>query len=265
MKLVAFLILLFLTLVSLSVYVDTQPRAIPYEEGEIQVTFCPVQNCEGALVSALTNASVTRCAFYDFNLEEVVPLLSRADVLIFEENTDALPFSPVISRGLMHHKFCVLDETTVVTGSMNPTVNGVSKNDNNLLLIHSKVLAHAYTQEFAELSLRKEGYKKNSGRTLVNLSGSLVELYFCPQDACEMQVVRTIQSAQHSLYFMTFTFTSDPIGDAVILAHERGVVVEGVFEKRQNSQWVEYDRLAEFNIPVYWDGNGNTMHHKFPL
>ncbi|MBR9700442.1 hypothetical protein GOV11_01090, partial [Candidatus Woesearchaeota archaeon] len=201
-----------------------------------------------------------RCAFYDLDLPKVIFKLEEkdAEVLIFEENSEGLSFESVGSEGLMHHKFCVLDMEKVVTGSMNPTSNGAYKNDNNLLVIESDTIARRYTSEFSQLGRRK----LRVAPRYVELSGSNIELLFCPQEKCEKAIVSAINSAEKEIKFMTFTFTSDPIGEALLDASDRGVAVQGVFEKRLNPKYSEYPKLLEWGIDVSLDGNSGTMHHK---
>lgn len=58
--------------------------------------------------------------------------------------------------GIMHHKFAVVDETSVATGSFNFTVAADSKNDENLLILADKALAGQYTSAFSEIWRRAE-------------------------------------------------------------------------------------------------------------
>ena len=51
----------------------------------------------------------------------------------------------------MHHKFCVIDESVVVTGSFNWTAQAVNHNQENLLFIENKELALKYNKEFQRL------------------------------------------------------------------------------------------------------------------
>ena len=48
----------------------------------------------------------------------------------------------------MHHKVFIIDNETVITGSMNPTKNGDNRNDENVLIIHNKTLAKEFLEEF---------------------------------------------------------------------------------------------------------------------
>jgi phosphatidylserine/phosphatidylglycerophosphate/cardiolipin synthase-like enzyme len=166
----------------------------------------------------------------------------------------------------MHHKFCVFTSGAremLITGSMNPTENGVRANDNNLLIIESPTLSARYAREFKELASRKDAYKKNApAPATVNISGVVIEQRFCPQERCEEAILREISRAQHDVYFMTFTFTADPVANALLRASERGVHVEGVVERRQESEYAESMRLRDAGIVVLGDGNPKTMHHK---
>ena len=50
--------------------------------------------------------------------------------------------------GLMHDKFCIIDDDKVITGSFNWTVSADLKNDENLLIIHSRKIALEYKKQF---------------------------------------------------------------------------------------------------------------------
>ncbi|HME87420.1 MAG TPA: phospholipase D-like domain-containing protein [Candidatus Nanoarchaeia archaeon] len=48
----------------------------------------------------------------------------------------------------LHHKVFIIDRKIVITGSINPSVNGDTKNDENMLIIHSPRLAESYLHEY---------------------------------------------------------------------------------------------------------------------
>jgi phosphatidylserine/phosphatidylglycerophosphate/cardiolipin synthase-like enzyme len=54
-------------------------------------------------------------------------------------------------EGVLHHKFAVIDDTLVITGSANWTNNGMRHNDENILILESRHLAQQYQQEFDRL------------------------------------------------------------------------------------------------------------------
>ena len=167
---------------------------------------------------------------------------------------------------LMHNKFAVIDQFEVWTGSMNFTINGAYKNDNNLVRLRSSVLAQSYLAEFDEM-FTNGLYGSTSSANTANQSftheGTLIEVYFSPDDNPAGRIIELINNAEHSIQFMAFSFTSDPIGDAIIAAHGRGVEVSGVLETSQASQQGgEFFRLSDEGIDVALDGNPNNMHHK---
>lgn len=51
----------------------------------------------------------------------------------------------------MHHKFAVLDNSVVITGSFNWTMQAVKFNQENILFYENKVIASQYTKEFDRL------------------------------------------------------------------------------------------------------------------
>lgn len=56
---------------------------------------------------------------------------------------------------LMHNKFCVIDNKTVLTGSYNWTINA-NTNDENLTVISDKDLATSYNMEFSKIKNKRE-------------------------------------------------------------------------------------------------------------
>ena len=169
--------------------------------------------------------------------------------------------------GLMHHKFIVIDERYVWTGSYNTTYNGAYKNNNNVILIDSAQLAYNFTEEFRELFLREQ-IGKSADRSVVypqvTLSdGTQVFTYFSPDNDTISPLLKEIQSAETSIHFMAFSFTHDALGKAMCNRFEAGIKVQGVFEGRQvNNRYAEYERMKQAGLSVMLDENSGAMHHK---
>ena len=53
--------------------------------------------------------------------------------------------------GLMHNKFCVIDDLIVYTGSYNHTKSGTTKNDENYIIIKDIGIAHIFETQFQKL------------------------------------------------------------------------------------------------------------------
>ena len=65
--------------------------------------------------------------------------------------------TPRLARGdKLHHKFAVIDNKTVVTGSFNWSPSAAPTNDETLLVIHSPKLAAHFTQEMDRLWVSAE-------------------------------------------------------------------------------------------------------------
>ena len=170
---------------------------------------------------------------------------------------------------LMHHKFTLIDGLEVWTGSMNYSV-GSAYYDNNLLIrLRSSVLAENYAREFNEmfeddrfgpLSIADTPHPE------VRISDSRVETLFAPDDGVAVRLIELIAEAQSEVDFLAFTFTSDPLTEALLEAVDRGVTVRGVIERDQaEGAGSDYARMRQSGIDVRLDNNPGTMHHKLLL
>jgi phosphatidylserine/phosphatidylglycerophosphate/cardiolipin synthase-like enzyme len=240
------------------------------DTGSIEVYFCPRDNCEDKLVDFLSEASdYIHCAVYDLDLPKLSELLieksSSIDVkvIIDEDNQEEFSADFVMvdsGYGLMHNKFCIIDDSKLFMGSFNPTVNGAEKNNNNVLLIESSVLASNYEKAFDNLW---NGERATASSPKIELSGQRVENYFCPKDDCGDEVKEELYQAEESIYFMTFSFTHEGIGNVLLIKNDEDVLVQGIFENRgSGSEYSKFGVLDYQGIPVRKDGNSYTMHHK---
>ena len=249
--------------------VTTQVTSVIRDNGLINVHFCPQENCTRYWIDFADQAERTlHCALYELNEPNIKDFLERKQnevdlqVVIDDDSENDTKVNLVIDKGsaLMHNKFCVIDDSYLVTGSMNPTVNDATKNNNNLLLIHSEKIAALYEQEFDELWNKKRNNKTETSPFIFNTTQ--ITIYFCPEDECADKIIKELQKAEKEIYFMTFSFTHTGITNEILLKHNNSVEVKGVFERRQNSDYSPYDTFLYQGMDVYLDANKNTMHHK---
>ena len=240
------------------------------DSGNIEVYFCPQEDCETALVDFIDSAEeFVHCAFFEVDLDKVrnkllekekeieVKVITDKDYL-YEFDHD---FVKVDSWGLMHNKFCIIDGKKISSGSMNPTNNGATKNNNNLLFINSQVLAANYEAEFQEMW---DGTFKKGDPVLnpiIELDGITIKNYFCPEDHCAEKVKDELKKAKESIHFMTFSFTNEGIGNIILLKSLENITIQGVMEARQVTKYSVYDLLKYQDIDVVKDGNKQNMHH----
>ncbi|MCA9497139.1 MAG: hypothetical protein KC589_09410 [Nanoarchaeota archaeon] len=149
-------------------------------------SFCPSQDCLILLNSSFNNAKKEiKCAFYELDnkvLSQTLLEKSKTNQinisLVIEDNyidekslnilynTSIKIYSNLgISNKYMHHKFCVIDDQILITGSTNPTDNGIFKNNNNLIKFNSNYLSQNYENEFDQLTSGK--YSRDKISTLI--------------------------------------------------------------------------------------------------
>jgi len=166
---------------------------------------------------------------------------------------------------LMHNKFIIFDNYTVWTGSMNLTRNGVYRNNNNVIIMSDPTVAAIYEQEFLELWSGEHGPTSPSQAKTQEafVDGTYMRVLFGAEDEVVSWLTPILMNATNSIRFMTFSFTHDALGDAMLLASNNGASVAGVFETRASE--TEYSELGVLycaGLPVRQDGNPGTMHHK---
>ena len=276
---------------------NSLPNQVDYESDNFtfyQVLFFPDVNSTSELLHILVNDDVdsVKCAFYDMD-DYFLNLLAN-ESLKYDEDIyyDIVMFSPnkkhidvlkdsnddhfdlnignidvslnlvIKSMGLMHNKFCIIDDSMLVTGSLNPTYNGLNRNNNNVFVINSKMLTENYIEEFNELKQGNEIHKVLHPK--INLCSSddcfMIENYFCPEDSCESNVINQINNASKDIQFYHFSFTSDNIADSMILK-STNVSIQGILEKTQISQYSVKSKLEKF-VNISMDNNKYKMHHK---
>ncbi len=198
----------------------------------------------------------------------VVMESDNMDVNEVQDLKDAgIPVTGDRHEGLMHDKFVVIDRSEVWTGSMNFTVGGTYKDNNNLIRIRSEQAAQDYTVEFEQMFVGGFfGPDKISQTPYPHLmvAGTPIDILFSPQDGIAARVVSLIRSAKESIYFMAFSFTSNDIGSAILDRAQAGVTVAGVMDAEQvlANQGTEYDPFLQAGLNVRKDGNTGLMHHK---
>ena len=243
------------------------------DTGSIQVYFCPYQDCNKMLVDFLGTAEKSiHCALYELDLPDVQSKVlekqanPEIDVKIVTDNDYLYEFNhsfvKIDSWGLMHNKFCVIDGKKVSTGSMNPTVNDATKNNNNLLLFDSAALSSNYEDEFQEMwnGTFKKGEQVRTPSILINQTE--VRSYFCPEDKCAEKVKEELKKAKSSINFMTFSFTHQEIATILLLKHQENLTIQGVMEARQVTKDSVFQQLEYQGIDVLKDKNKANMHHK---
>ncbi|HOO77276.1 MAG TPA: phospholipase D-like domain-containing protein [bacterium] len=181
--------------------------------------------------------------------------LRRAGILV----TDASP------GDFMHNKFMVVDGFITLTGSCNPTETGVTRDNNNVVVVACSRLAFHYQKEFLEMW--EGAFGNNSpaspGGHKFRVEGVDIEVWFAPEEDCAGRLIELIESARESVVFSCFAFTLTEVAEALIRKHEEGVDVRGILERGQGGPYCVYRLLADCGVDVRWDQNLYYLHHKF--
>ena len=240
---------------------------------------------DGPLVDAIDNAKLSvDVAAYSLSLNSVrFALINAHDrgvtVRMVMESTNmdrsdpqalieaGIPIVGDEQQGLMHDKFVVIDKSEVWLGSMNFTDSGTYDDNNHIIRIHSTKIAENYTIEFEEMfneNLFGENVRAATPHPELTIDKVDVKNYFSPDDGVLSAFAPVVDSAQESIYFLAFSFTSNELGDIVRAKDAAGLNVRGVMEDEQvkSNQGTEYDPFLQAGLEVRVDGNAGQMHHK---
>jgi phosphatidylserine/phosphatidylglycerophosphate/cardiolipin synthase-like enzyme len=67
---------------------------------------------------------------------------------------------------LMHHKFCIVDNKVIITGSYNYTVNALNNDENILVVDGDDVLVNSFKEEFGKLLTNFESNLETKSKPL---------------------------------------------------------------------------------------------------
>lgn len=240
---------------------------------------------DGPLVDAINSARLSvDAAMYSLSLNDVRYALIDAyrrgvqvRVVMESDNMDrsdpralqdaGVPMLGDRRQGLMHDKFVVIDRSEVWTGSMNFTDSGAYSDNNNMMRIRSTKVAEDYETEFNEM-FEDDKFGPDVVAATPNprviIDGTPLDIYFSPDDHVQAGLLDLLGNARKSIDFLAYSFTSNPLGEAIRQRAAAGVKVRGVMETDQMKSDIgsEYDAFQAAGVDVRLDGNPGLMHHK---
>jgi len=191
-------------------------------------------------------------------------------------NIQVLQRDATLTSNVMHNKFIVSDNASILSGSMNFGLGSMEDDYNNIILIEDSNLAMNYTTEFNEmwgsttatpnLTNSKFGIDKTDN-TLHNftIGSSTVESYFSPTDLTTSHIISSISSADYTCFVSMFTLTHNDIGDALIAAHNNGVDVK-VINENESYPGAEFTNLQNAGIEIVsHETVAFDFHHKYAV
>jgi phosphatidylserine/phosphatidylglycerophosphate/cardiolipin synthase-like enzyme len=118
-------------------------------------------------------------------------------------------------------------------------------------------------QAYTGVLVGHHGGLPDFGGTPAGGSDGDLACWFSPRGGCTEAVVAEISRASKSIQVLSYTFTSRPIGDALIDARHRGVQVTVIADKsEQRDSHSEIATLQRAGIPVYIDAKHAIAHNK---
>lgn len=240
---------------------------------------------DGPVVDALDAARLSiDVAAYSISLNSVRYALIRAHdrgvtvrMVMESTNMDGSDAKALIAAGipivgderpgLMHDKFIVIDRSEVWMGSMNYTDSGAYDDNNNVMRIRATKMAENYTKEFEEMfvdNMFGPDVVPATPNPSLLIDGTQVDTYFSPDDGVIGALAPLLDSAEKSIYFLAYSFTSNDLGNIVRKKAEAGLDIHGVMDDEQirSNQGTEFDPFRQAGLDVLIDGIDGLMHHK---
>ena len=167
---------------------------------------------------------------------------------------------------LMHNKFIIIDNSTVITGSMNFSSTGLSGyNANTIIIIKSREIANIYNKEFLQMlsgKFHNEKQKTGLPNTYVLKDGK-VKILFSPYDKSMQHIVKLIDNSKRYVYVPAFLITHNDFTQALINAYKRGVDVKIIVDANSFSTRNGKNKILRASgIPLKAENYAGKMHIK---
>lgn len=167
---------------------------------------------------------------------------------------------------IMHNKFYIFDDKTLITGSANLSHTDMSGfNSNSIVVIDSAEAAKIYKTEFEQMYAGKfHNAKVPQPQKEINLDGIPLRIYFSPQDrSVTNAVLPLIKSAKKYIYMPTFMVTEPRVVNELINAKNRGVDVKLIVDALNASNRAsKHQLLRDSGVLVKTENYAGKMHSK---
>jgi len=186
----------------------------------------------------------------EINQRDGIKILENANIPVIDDTEDGSKGS-----GLMHHKFLIIDNQRVVTGSANFTISDVHGdfnnletrgNANHLLEIFSAQVAQIFTSEFNVMWGDGVGGENNSKFGLekpfrfpqtVQVGNNKITISFSPisprqpwENSNNGLIGQTLERANRSINLALFVFSEQKIADILELKNSDQVTIKALID-----------------------------------
>lgn len=215
-----------------------------------------------AVTNALDNAKkrgVKVRVVYDISTKSYYPETSYILKLADNISGDSPKF-------LMHNKFMIFDNKSVITGSMNFSSTGFSGfNTNCIFFINSQQAAEIYTEEFNQMMNGKfSSLKSNNNHISIMLGKTILTPLFSPKDKIiTNNIIPLVETSKKYIYIPAFIITHDGLTNSLIRAKQRGVDVKIILDATNTSgKRNKLKVLRTSGIPVKVENYAGKVHSK---
>ena len=223
-----------------------------------------VPEIEKAIENAIKRNVKIRLVYdQDNEGKNIYPNTDKIVSLIPQNKSDILSDE---SKYIMHNKFYIFDNETLITGSANLSHTDMSGfNSNSVMVIKSKEVANIYKTEFEQMYSGNFHNKKISHpKKHIKVANVILDIYFSPQDKTITKVILPlIRNAKNYIYIPTFVLTDYKVTEELIKAKKRGVDVKIIIDALNASiKHTKHNNLRLGGVLVKTENYAGKMHSK---
>ena len=102
---------------------------------------------------------------------------------------------------------------------------------------------------------------------IINLSSfAEIRVFFSPDGSAAKEIITQIDNAKSYIDIAMYSFTYEPIGEAIIRAKNRGIRIRILMDKGQSKgKYSKYNYLLSNNIAIIQDRHAGIMHNKIAI
>ena len=107
------------------------------------------------------------------------------------------------------------------------------------------------------------GTDRHWAEPALGVQAEVLGVYFTPPAGAATAIVQALDASEHEVLVQAYGFTHNAIAQALVRAHQRGVVVRVLLDaKSSSSNRYVMDVLTQANVPLRLDGKHAIAHNK---
>lgn len=214
----------------------------------------------------------------ELQTRDAIYMLQEAKVPMMDDTADGSSGS-----GLMHHKFVIIDEKIIVTGSANFTmscthgdmlVSGSRGNANSMVVIQSAAAAKIFVEEYSQMwgSGKRGNFGHNKtyrGPQTVEVRGIKISIQFSPtsarynwEESVNGLMALHLAKATKSVKAALFVFSDQKLANVLEKIHlagaEVGILIEPKFAFRDYSELLDVLGIRMLNAKCTYEADNQV-------